>query len=211
MHLDALASEIVARAPGHERFIVAISGPPGAGKSTLAEALNGCLDENGQNTAIVAQDGFHFDNCILEKEGWLDRKGAPHTFDVNGFHHTLQRIRNDNENVHVPVFDRSIELARAGAQEIKLSDRIIVVEGNYLLLNQQPWSRLKPQFDFTILLKVDMSELKNRSIARWLHYGYTREQASNWAESNDMPNAKFVLENSSAPDLLLENQEMPSC
>ncbi len=207
MHTEMVAGKILDLANGKDRFIVAICGAPGAGKSTLAEALSDRLNKQGNQATILSMDGFHFDDTLLEARGWRARKGAPYTFDADGLLHTLQRVRDQIEDVCVPVFDRSMELARAGARMIERTCPIIIVEGNYLLLNQAPWSRLNPLFDLTIFLKVDIAELENRSINRWLHHNFTKEQAQQKAQSNDLPNANYVIDNSVEADMVLKNQD----
>ena len=207
MNVDNLANEILQQSNGSKRFIVAIAGPPGAGKSTLAESLAARLKKLGEHAVVVPMDGFHFDNCILEERDWLTRKGAPYTFDAGGFVQMIDRIRNCEEDVYAPVFDRSLGLARAGAQCVNLLNRIVVVEGNYLLLSEKPWAGLKRMFDLSVFLHVDMNELEARSIARWLHYDYTIEEARKKAWSNDLPNSKYVIDNSFTADIVLNNQE----
>jgi pantothenate kinase len=120
--------------------ICAIAGAPGSGKSTLAEALVARLNAREAGcAALLPMDGFHYDDLHLVPAGLRPRKGAPETFDVGGLRHTLLRLRaRDEEAVAVPVFDRDIEIARAGARLIPRSVRIVVAEGNYLLLAARP-------------------------------------------------------------------------
>ena len=138
------------------RHITAIAGAPGSGKSTLAETIADALNADTPGIAeVFPMDGYHYDDMLLDARGWRPRKGAPHTFDVPGFSHTLKRLRDNTEDsVAVPVFDRSIEIARAGARLIERSVRHVIVEGNYLLLKQAPWDRLAPLFDTTVFLDV---------------------------------------------------------
>jgi len=206
MHTETVVNEILIRAKGTNRLIIAICGPPGAGKSTLADSIAETLTKTGSTAEVLPMDGFHFDDVILEAHGWRARKGAPHTFDANGFFHTLSRIRDQKEDVCVPVFDRSLELSRAGARIIEQSCPIIIVEGNYLLLEEKPWSQLNPLFDFTVFLDVSLQELESRSISRWLHYGFTRQEAQKRAQSNDLPNTRYVIDNSAEADMVLKNQ-----
>ncbi len=210
MHVKSLTAEILVRAAGSARFITAICGPPGAGKSTLAAAVANELAKEGQSAVVVPMDGFHLDDEILVDRGLRAKKGAPETFDAAGFSATMQRIGDRFEDVYIPVFDRSLELSRAAARLVASSDRLILVEGNYLLLDQPPWSGLKPLFDFTILLKVDAQELERRSIARWLHHGYRSSEAGEKTQNNDMTNARTVIKNSTRPDIVLVNQENPN-
>lgn len=93
----------------------------------------------------------------------------------------------------VPVFDRSIEIARAGARIIEPRHRIVLVEGNYLLLDEAPWRDLARQFDMTIRLDVPEEILRERLIRRWLDYGFAQAEAEAKAEGNDLPNARRVL------------------
>ena len=108
-------------------------------------------------------DGFHFDDIVLNARGHRPRKGAPHTFDVDGLAATLARLAaDDGREVAVPVFDRSIEIARAGARIIGPATRLVVVEGNYLLLDDPAWARLRGHFDATVMLAVPMPVVEAR-------------------------------------------------
>jgi len=170
---------------------VALAGPPGAGKSTLAETLVGSFPAG--TAKILPMDGFHYDNAVLDDLRLRARKGAPATFDFAGFAVTLQRIRQGEQSVAIPVFDREADLARAGASIIHSGVRVVVVEGNYLLLDREPWSGLAKYFDLTAFLDVPRDELKKRLLDRWLNLGYTPSKAQHWVETNDMPNVDLVL------------------
>jgi pantothenate kinase len=202
---DKLAALIAARAATGGRVMVGIAGPPGAGKSTLADKLCQRLNREieGSPAAIVPMDGYHFDDVILKARGDHARKGAPHTFDAAGFYHLLTRLRENEPEVALPVFDRTQEHSRAGARVVTPAQRILLVEGNYLLLKQDPWSRLKPLFDLTVFLPVPMAELERRLIQRWLDHGYTPDAAKTKALSNDIPNAELVMRESAPADVEL--------
>jgi len=200
---QALAKEVIARAEGHARFCIALAGPPGAGKSTLADALTAALEAASPGeVAVVPMDGFHFDDAILVARGQRARKGSPETFDVGGLDSILRRIRAGGEPVAVPVFDRSMELARAGARIIEPHHRLVVVEGNYLLLDEAPWTGLADIFDLTISLDVSEGLLRERLLRRWRDLGFTAEAAEVWAESNDLPNARRVIAGNRPADLV---------
>lgn len=202
--LDELARLVRARASRDQRLIVAIAGPPGAGKSTLAEALLEALNRDVPGTAgLVPMDGYHFDNAVIEPLGLLARKGSPETFDAAGLISALRRIRSGGEDVAVPVFDRSADLSRAGARIIARDQRVVLVEGNYLLLDSPPWDELAPLFDLTIFVEVNEAELERRRLQRWRQHGWKPERARRHVEHNDMPNGRLVVGRSRAADLVI--------
>ncbi len=194
-----LAQVIRAKAQGQGRFLAALAGPPGAGKSTLAAELVAAL---GPGAKAVPMDGFHYDDAVLIARDARNRKGAPDTFDVAGFRHLLQRLRVEPE-VAIPLFDRDLEISRAGADIVTPADQILIVEGNYLLLNEAPWPDLVPLFDLTIWIDVPESELDRRLLARWAHYGKTPAEARAWIDGNDMPNIRRVVSGSRPADLVI--------
>ena len=195
-----LAVEIRRRAAGvGGRFIVALAGPPGAGKSTLAGAVVAAL---GSDARAVPMDGFHFDDAILIARGQRSRKGAPETFDVAGYRHLLTRLRGEDE-VAIPVFDRSLELSRGSADLVSAGHRILVTEGNYLLMDEAPWTGLAAFFDLTVMIDVSEAELDRRLLERWAHFGKTPQEARDWIDGNDMPNIRRVTRGSRGADLTL--------
>ena len=122
-----------------KRYFIALAGPPASGKSTISEKLNEDLNIKGFPSDILQMDGFHLDDAILSSQNLLPRKGSPETFDVMGLKSFLIRLTNESE-VIVPIFDRSLELSRSSAVTISENKKIIIVEGNYLLLNSHPWT-----------------------------------------------------------------------
>lgn len=199
MTVDELARRLAEHAaPG--RRIVAVVGAPGSGKSTLAERLAASLAD----AAVLPMDGYHYDDGLLNARGLRARKGAPETFDVGGFAHMLQRLRsNEEDEIAVPVFDRDLEISRAGARMIGREVRTLIVEGNYLLLAAPPWDRLHALYDVTVFLDVPEAELRRRLIARWRGYGLADDEVTAKVEGNDLPNGRFVRENSSPADFTL--------
>jgi len=203
MDMSGLTETVLDRARSAERVIVAIAGPPGAGKSTLAEALRAKVAAAGHWVAVVPMDGFHFDDGVLADRGLLPRKGAPETFDVAGYRHLMGRLRARESDVAIPVFDRATEIARAGAAIVPAETRIVLTEGNYLLLDEEPWAGLAGMFDLTVSLKVPLDELERRLIDRWLNLGYSYGRAREKALSNDIPNARRVVAGSRRADISL--------
>ena len=158
MDLEGLAARL-AEEQGAARRVVAVAGPPGSGKSTFAERLHAALASRVA-AEVLPMDGYHYDDIVLEARGHRPRKGAPHTFDVDGFGAMLARLRaDDGRDVAVPVFDRSIEIARAGARIVPAATRLVIAEGNYLLLDDPDWTRLRRYFDATVFLRVPEDEL----------------------------------------------------
>ena len=194
------------------RFILGIAGPPAAGKSTLAEALREALNGGRAPAAadevatIAGLDGFHFDDAVLHARGHRPRKGAPFTFDAAGYAAMLERLAAPaREAVAVPVFDRDLELSRAAAAVVEPHHRIVITEGNYLLLDDDRWRPARARLDFSVLIDVPFEELRRRLMARWLGHGYDPEEAKEKTEANDLVNARLVAGTSVEPDLRLRD------
>jgi pantothenate kinase len=196
--------EIVAERGRTVRSITAIAGPPGAGKSTLAEALADALnDDEPGSAAVFPMDGYHYDDLVLVPRGLRPRKGSPETFDVAGFSHMLGRLReNVDREVAVPVFDRSIEIARAGARMIPQSVRHLIVEGNYILLDSGDWRLLHRHYDTTVMIEVPEEELFQRLSARWMDL--KPEAFAFKMQENDLPNGRLVRTGSITPEFVVE-------
>lgn len=202
-----LADLLARRAAGGSRVVAAIAGAPGSGKSTVAKALAERLNARQPGlAAVLPMDGFHYDDLYLVPAGLRPRKGAPETFDVGGFRHLLVRLRaRDEPFVAVPVFDRSIEIARAGARMIAAETPIIIAEGNYLLLGRAPWADLRPLYDVAVLVDVPEPVLRQRLTERWQHYKLTPEEIAWKLEGNDLPNARLILSESRGEDYRMPN------
>lgn len=200
--VEALAAEISLRADS-DRCVVAIAGAPGSGKSTVSGLLQTELaTQRNLRTQVVPMDGFHFDNAILKQRDLLSRKGAPQTFDVDGLENLLTRLaREPAVEVAVPVFDRENDLSRASARNIASDTRVILVEGNYLLLDAAPWNSLRAYFDLSIMIYSEEPVLRRRLMNRWLDLKFTEDEARQKVEANDLPNAVTVMSQSAQSDL----------
>lgn len=203
MNSAALADDLITRAGTAQRFIVGVAGPPGSGKTTLADELCKSFLAKGETAVVVPMDGYHFDDAVLNKRDHRSRKGAYYTFDAPGFVHLIKRIQSLEGDIAIPVFDRSMELSRAAADVIDGKVRFIIVEGLYLLLKREPWSALKSLFDVSVFLDVPRVELERRLTQRILHHGFDADYARNWIASNDMLNADEVINNSAAADIVI--------
>lgn len=210
-HLETLCDRITEAAADESRLIVAIAGAPGSGKSTLSEQLCRKLNAeagDGDLAAVVPMDGFHLDDHVLREMGTLARKGAPFTFDFGGLNSMLARLKADEEDaIAVPLFDRSLEISRAGARLVPRSRRIVLVEGNYLLLAMDPWSALRRYFDFSVALSVPFPTLEQRLVARWIEQGFSLKEARRRAHENDLINAALVLEKGLNATLTIEMED----
>ncbi len=206
--LQGLVDAIMARLPGVDagprRFVVGIAAPPAAGKTTLAGQLAVELGTQvaPRRSVILGLDGFHLDDTLLEPAGLRAVKGAPQTFDVAGFAHLLERVKAGESPVYLPVFDRTLELSRNAASVVDESASLVIVEGNYLLLERTPWPAVTKQLDLTIGMHVGTDELERRLVARWVDAGFDRSEAQRRAECNDLPNGQLVIEHSIPPDIL---------
>ncbi|MDQ7776443.1 AAA family ATPase [Paracoccus aminovorans] len=184
---------------GAGRRLVAIVGAPGSGKSTLAEGLVAAVP----GAVLVPMDGFHLDNRLLDQDGLRARKGAPETFDAEGFVALIRRLKQGGAVVY-PVFDRDRDLAVAGAGRVEEQARLVVVEGNYLLLDRAPWRELAGLWDLSVMLDVPAEELRRRLTARWQGLGQSPAEVLAHLE-NDLANAETVADHSLPADLRLAN------
>lgn len=202
LQVNEIAERIHEMRKDQVRMIVAICGAPASGKSTLAAEVARRLTGQKCSAAVVPMDGFHLDNAILKTRGILARKGAPETFDADGFVHMVKRLRAGGD-VAIPVFDRARDIAIAGAEIVPHDCQVILAEGNYLLMDTAPWDQLEPLWDLTVMLDVPMTDLRARLIQRWLSHGLSGPAATRRAESNDIPNAQVVIDHSRPADITL--------
>ena len=183
------------------RIVVAIAGPPASGKSTLADALR---NEISAPACVLGMDAFHFDDVILNARGHRNRKGAPHTFDVVSYTNTLRSLRaTPIAEFSIPVFDRTLELTRNCAEYVSHNQKVVITEGNYLLLDSPQWTPAQELFDLTIWLDVEPAELERRIRRRWTDAGLDPTEVERRTVDNDMPNARFVIDNARPADIVV--------
>ncbi|TVP69131.1 MAG: nucleoside/nucleotide kinase family protein [Rhodobacteraceae bacterium] len=177
---------------GTGRKLIAVAGAPASGKSVLGAALRDALVSNGLRAELVPMDGFHLDNRLLDARGLRARKGAPETFDATGFLTLVRRLRSEGEVVY-PLFDRAHDLSIAAAGVVSPDCDRVIIEGNYLLFDEKPWSDLVSHWDFSIWLDTAEETILQRCIARWIAHGHDPEAARTRAEANDLRNARRIL------------------
>ncbi|MFH5232379.1 nucleoside/nucleotide kinase family protein [Antrihabitans spumae] len=191
--VHASVAELITRAKTlvmpSQRTILGITGAPGAGKSTLCEALRAAL---GSDTAVVGMDGFHLANSELRRLGRASRKGAPDTFDAAGYAALLERLRTDDGVVYAPLFDRSLEQSINAAIPIPAGARLILTEGNYLLTDSGSWPRARAAMDQVWFLELPGGTRRQRLVARHEAHGRTASEAAEWVRDVDEQNAELI-------------------
>lgn len=181
--------------------LLGLTGAPGVGKSTLAATLAA-----GAGAAIVPMDGFHYADVELARRGLLDRKGAPETFDAEGYAALLARVAvggPDEPDVVAPAFDRELEQPLAGAIAVPASGPV-VTEGNYLLLDEPRWRAVRERIDVVWHLHLDPDVRLERLVARHVAFGKSPAEARAWVARVDEPNARLVEAAAVRADLVVD-------
>lgn len=185
---------------GPGRRLVALAGPPGAGKSTLSAEAAAFFP----GATVLPMDGYHLDNGILDARGLRDRKGSPDSFDAAGFLSLIRRLSSEDEVIH-PIFDRDRDLSIAGAGRVGPEHRLVLVEGNYLLLTCPIWRDLAPLFDLTVMVTAPRDALAARLRARWERLGRTEDAIARHL-ANDLANLEIVRTESAVAQLTLGDE-----
>ena len=205
--LDALARRALGLVQGGRRAILAIAGSPGAGKTTLARALVARVDAlAGEGTAAyVPMDGFHLANGTLDRLGRHDRKGAIDTFDGWGVLALVRRIRAETDHVvYAPSFDRAVDEGVAGAIAVEPAARLVVVEGNYLLVDEDPWGLLRAELDEAWFCATPADARFTRLVDRHTAGGRAPDAAEAWARDVDGANAVMIEATRGRADLVVD-------
>jgi pantothenate kinase len=190
--------------PGTRR-ILGITGAPGSGKSTLASTLAAAL---GPQAVLVPMDGFHLANEQLVRLGSRDRKGAADTFDAAGYVALLRRLRDPAELlVYAPEFRREIEEPIACAIPVSRDVPLVVTEGNYLLVDDDPWSAVRPLLDEVWFLDPGEDVRIERLVARHVEYGKPLAAARAWSLGTDQRNAELVNGTRDRADLIVRLED----
>ena len=200
-HILDMASKV----PG-QRIAIGLAGGPGTGKSTLARELVTTLDSTHPGiAALVPMDGFHIRHSKLEAMGQVDFKGAPHTFEGADFVNFLHHLKHATGPVNGPGYSRKIEDVVEDAFTVQPEARILIVEGNYLLLTDGPWAGVKPLLDYAVFVDVPRDIVKARLLKRHGEEGlFTEERNRAHIERNDMPNYDLVCLSQDRADVVIE-------
>ncbi|MEX8059529.1 nucleoside/nucleotide kinase family protein [Microbacterium sp. 16-032] len=205
VHLDDLVARARQLAASGERRILGVAGTPGAGKSTVSDALLAAL---GDDAVLVGMDGFHLANEELVRLGRRDRKGAPDTFDVEGYIALLDRIRAGHE-VYAPRFDRGLEEPIGSAVLVPARVPLVITEGNYLLHDEFGWDAVASRLDEVWFLDIDSPARRERLVARRLSHDHPYDEAVAWVREVDERNALVVERGRDRADLVVTVSDAP--
>lgn len=194
-----LVAYIERDARGRRRYVFGLAGPPGGGKSTMAARLAAAL-----GAVVVPMDGFHLDNADLERMGLAGVKGAPETFDAAGFVRLVERLTTADGPLSVPAFDRVADCTVDAAITVAADERIVIVEGNYLLLDRPPWAALVDLFDRTGYIDVDDATRVERLVARHVRHGRSLDDAREFVRTSDEANAAIIDATRFRADVLID-------
>lgn len=188
---EAVVNAARALIKGRPRALLGLVGAPGAGKSSVSEAL---LSRLGEEMQVVPMDGYHLSNRELARLGRAERKGAPDTFDSAGYVSLLERLRTPeaDETVYAPGFYRQIEEPIAASIAVLPQTPLVVTEGNYLLMEETPWGRVRPLLDEVWYVEVDTELREQWLVERHMRFGRSEADAKAWVASTDRPNAERI-------------------
>ena len=205
VHLDDLVARARKLAASGQRRILGLAGTPGAGKSTVSDALLAAL---GEDAVLVGMDGFHLANEELVRLGRRDRKGAPDTFDVEGYISLLDRIRAGH-TVYAPRFDRGLEESIGSAVLVPADVPLVITEGNYLLHDEFGWDAVASRLDEVWFLDIDSPARRERLVARRLSHDHPYDEAVAWVREVDERNALVVERGRDRADLVVTVSDAP--
>lgn len=200
-HIQQMESE----AQG-QRIAIGLAGGPGVGKSTMGAALLNMLNAlHPGSAALVPMDGFHMRHAKLEELGQTDRKGAPHTFEGAAFVSFLHHLKHAREHVSGPGYSRKIEDVVDDAFTVPPEVRVLIVEGNYLLLTEPPWAGVRSLLDYAVFLDVPRDLVRARLLKRHAEEGlFTEERNRAHIERNDLPNYDLVVQSQDRADVIIQ-------
>ena len=219
--LDELVDRARAGLSRSGRRVIGVAGSPGAGKTTLVEALLRALTPAADQpggwpdgwVAHVPMDGYHLADVELSRLGRLERKGAPDTFDAAGYAALLRRLHatyGSSVTVYAPAFDRELEQPLAGAIAVPPECRLVLTEGNYLLLDDGDWHQVREHLDEVWFLDADDDLRRGRLVARHIRFGKSPADAEAWVDDVDEPNARRVTSTRGGADVIVAASVLPA-
>ena len=173
-----------------KRTLIGIVGKPGAGKSTVVEAIKERFDQ--ALVSIIPMDGYHLSDEELIAQGKRDRKGAPDTFDSNAFVELLRRVKSEDGEITFPIFHRELEASIPDEGTVPLTAKVIITEGNYLLSQEHGFENVRKLLDKVYYIDINDEKRLERLIARHMRYGKTPDAAQDWAMGSDEANARYI-------------------
>jgi pantothenate kinase len=205
---EQLAAAAIDPVGDRRRVVLGIAGAPGSGKSTLADGIVAAVAATlgGDWVARVPMDGFHLADVQLDRLGAKARKGAPDTFDADGYAHLLRRLVEEPDAwIYAPGFERALEQPIAAAMVVPPSARLVVTEGNYLLLPEPRWEAARAQLGEVWYVTGDDDVRRSRLVDRHVTFGKEPEAAERWVLESDEVNATVVATAASSADRLVVN------
>jgi len=200
---DALVRAKQLLQKNQKRGVIGIVGKPGAGKSTLTSHLINNLPKD--SAVLIPMDGYHLSNKQLDRLGVSNRKGAFDTFDSHGFVELLKRINEEpTKDIYFPIFHREIEESYAADGVVPANTKLVITEGNYLLLDKGGWERVRAELDEVWYIEIDDAIRIERLTKRHQSFGKNYEDAISWATGSDERNAELVKKTRDKADVIIE-------
>ena len=195
---DTIAFEVANNEPP---FLIGIAGAPASGKSTLAEQLVADFNEAGMEACYCPMDGFHLQNAVLDSLGLCRVKGRVDTFDAEQFARSVKLLKYGITQWW-PLYSRQQHEPVPEGTRISGTEKVYVIEGNYVLYRNEPWQTAALAYDLRVFVDAPDAILRQRLLERHEQSGRTVQEASNKIDQNDMLNARKIRERRQDVDII---------